>query len=161
MERIIRLPSEEETNAVMAEFEATSRKGRGWAAESEAALDEATPVLVKILSECWDTGQGTRVRNIIWSLYSGSHLVQLGYGLSGFDFKIGKAVSAAITARIAVGPDVEDKLRVILRESGEFDRLDAAVAAARALGKEPVYPPMPVSSDTLRRLADGVQASEE
>ena len=41
-------------------------------------LAEVTPLLTETLTHHWSTGQWTRVRHILWSLYSCSHLVNLG-----------------------------------------------------------------------------------
>lgn len=88
-------------------------------------LQEATPLLKETLSRHWSTGQGTRIRHILWSLYySCGHLVNLGDACTGLDDNLADAVSAAINARLVFGPGVEPLLGEILRASGEFARFD-------------------------------------
>jgi len=87
-------------------------------------LAEVTPLLTETLTHHWSTGQGTRVRHILWSLYSCSHLVNLGDACSGLDANLAEAVGTAIHARLSYGPEVEPLLGEILRVSGEFARFD-------------------------------------
>lgn len=123
-----------------------------------ADLERVAPLLTETLRDRWDTGQGTRARQLLWSLYNGSGLVALGYTCSGFDPELAEALAAAIRARLALGADVEDALKKILTDGGEFARFNAAADRT----PEPhvvVYPPMPVSGETLRDLADSLEAT--
>jgi hypothetical protein len=95
-------------------------------------LAEVTPLLTETLTHHWSTGQGTRVRHILWSLYSCSHLVNLGDACSGLD--------------------------AILRVSGEFSRFDREETATPE-GLPVIYPPTPASAETLRQLADSAERS--
>ncbi len=115
-------------------------------------LAEVTPLLTETLTRHWSTGQGTRIRHILWSLYSCSHLVNLGDACSGLDANLAEAVGAAINARLIFGPEVEPMLGVILRVSGEFARFDREETATPE-DSPVIYPPTPASAETLRQLA--------
>lgn len=119
-------------------------------------LAEVAPLLTETLTHHWSTGQGTRVRHILWSLYSCSHLVNLGDACSGLDANLGEAVGAAILARLKYGPEVEPLLGEILRVSGEFARFDREETATPE-GLPVIYPPSPASAETLRQLADAAE----
>ncbi|TLD71285.1 hypothetical protein FEM03_07070 [Phragmitibacter flavus] len=123
-----------------------------------AALEAATPLLVDSLRSHWSTGQGTRVRHILWSLYTCNHLVNLGDACTGLDLELSEAVQAAITARLALGPEVEPQLKLILKSSGEFARFDAV--EKRTQDHLPViYPPNAADADELRLLAEAAQSA--
>ena len=122
-------------------------------------LIEVTPLLTETLTHHWSTGQGTRVRHILWSLYSCSHLVNLGDACSGLDANLAEAVGAAILARLTFGPEVEPLLGEILRVSGEFARFDREETATPE-GLPAIYPPAPASAETLRQLADAAERRE-
>lgn len=129
--------------------------------QEQAALKmaEVTPLLTETLTHHWSTGQGTRVRHILWSLYSCSHLVNLGDACSGLDANLAEAVGTAIHARLRYGPEVEPLLGEILRVSGEFARFDREENATPA-GLPVIYPPTPASAETLRQLADAAERRE-
>lgn len=118
-------------------------------------LAEVTPLLTETLTHHWSTGQGTRVRHILWSLYSCSHLVNLGDACSGLDVNLAEAVGTAIYARLRYGPEVEPLLGEILRVSGEFARFDREETATPE-GLPVIYPPPPASEEKLRQQADAV-----
>lgn len=122
-------------------------------------LAEVTPLLTETLTHHWSTGQGTRVRHILWSLYSCSHLVNLGDACSGLDANLAEAVATAIHARLKYGPEVEPLLGEILRVSGEFARFDREETATPD-GLPVIYPPTPASTETLRQLADAAERRE-
>jgi hypothetical protein len=121
-------------------------------------LTEVTPLLTETLTHHWSTGQGTRVRHILWSLYSCSHLVNLGDACSGLDAKLAEAVGRAIHARLSYCPEVEPLLGEILRVSGEFARFDREETVTPD-GLPVIYPPPPASAETLRQLADAAERS--
>jgi hypothetical protein len=146
------------------EAEATSRPSghafRNTRQEQAARkLAEVTPLLTETLTHHWSTGQGTRVRHILWSLYSCSHLVNLGDACSGLDANLAEAVGTAILARLKYGPEVEPLLGEILRVSGEFARFDREETATPK-GLPVIYPPTPASAETLRQLADAAERRE-
>lgn len=120
-----------------------------------AALEQAAPLLIETLSRHWSTGQGTRVRHILWSLYTCSHLLNLGDSCSGLDTRLAKALAAAVAARLILGPEVEPILREILQTSGEFARFDKE--ESETPGHLPViYPPAPAEARTFREMADSL-----
>lgn len=127
--------------------------------EAARKLVEVTPLLTETLTRHWSTGQGTRVRHILWSLYSCSHLVNLGDACSGLDTNLAEAVGAAIHARLIFGPEVEPLLGEILRVSGEFARFDREEIATPD-GLPVIYPPTPASAETLRQLAVAAERRE-
>lgn len=118
-------------------------------------LEAALPLLTDTLRQHWSTGQGKRVRAIVWSLYGGSHPVGLGYALSGLDTRLGRAVGTAIMARIEAGPAVEELLKTVLEESGELRRYREA-ADKLTLDLPVPYPPPEMTAEDLRELADAV-----
>ena len=118
-------------------------------------LEAALPILTDTLRQHWSTGQGKRVRAIVWSLYGGDHPVGLGYALSGLDDKIAKALGTAIQARIADGAAIEPLLKTVLQESGELRRYEQA--AAKLPEHLPVpYPAPELTAAQLRELADAL-----
>lgn len=119
-----------------------------------------TPLLTETLTHHWSTGQGTRVRHILWSLYSCSHLVNLGDACSGLDANLAEAVGTAIHARLRYGPEVEPLLGEILRVSGEFARFDR-VETATPQDSPVIYPPTPASAETLRQLTAAAERCEK
>jgi hypothetical protein len=121
------------------------------------ALEVVTPFLVETLRYHWSTGQGTRLRHVIWSLYTCSHLVNLGDACSGLDTELANAMGAVIAARLALGPEVEDQLRYILDTSGEFARFDE-VEKLTPENMAVIYPPNASHHKDLRRLADADEA---
>lgn len=132
-----------------------SPRRRNSAAEAATALWSAAPLLTETLTLHWSAGQGTRVRHVLWSLYTCSHLVNLGDVCSGLDAALAEALGSAIQARLVLGPDVEPLLREILEDSGEFVRFDEAERTTPA--HLPVLYPFPSADPrTLREMADAI-----
>lgn len=106
------------------------------------AMTELTDAMELLISACKhpDTGNGRRVRDLIWSLYGDAHQINLCDTLSYLDLRMGEAVLAAIRARFILGGDCEDILRSILLESGEMARWNEAEARTPE-GCQIVYPP--------------------
>lgn len=131
---------------------ATLREERRKASHVAADFEQAVPLLTETLTKHWGTGQGTRVRHILWSLYTCSHTINLGDACSGLDRPLAEALSAAVSARLILGPEVESPLREILQSSGEFTRFDEM---ERSTPKHlPVlYPPASEDARTLRKMA--------
>lgn len=125
-----------------------------------AALADAVPLLTETLSLHWTTGQGTRVRHILWSLYTCSHLVNLGDACSGLDRRLAEALSAAITARLILGPEVETVLHEILETSGEFFRFNREEAATPE-HLPVIYPPASVSARAFREMAESLDCLDK
>ncbi len=147
-------------HSALRELVAQERAGKAFREEARTALRDASPLLERTLRENWDTGQGTRLRQILWSLYNGSGLLPLGYSLSGFDTDLARAIGAAINGRLALGADVEDTIKHLLEKAGEFGRF------AEAMDQTPephvvIYPPSSVSPDSFRDLAASIEARAE
>lgn len=123
------------------------------------ALDRAIPLLTQTLSQHWSTGQGTRTRHILWSLFTCSHLVNLGDVCSGLDRELADALAAAVAARLVLGPDVEPVLRRVLEDSGEFARFDQVAETTPDHLPVP-YPPPPSDAASLRKMADSLDHRE-
>jgi hypothetical protein len=123
------------------------------------ALSKVAPFLMETLTLHWSTGQGTRVRHILWSLYTCNHLVNLGDACSGLDARLAEALAVAITARLILGPEVELVLREILEASGEFRRFDE-IERGTPEHLPVVYPPTQADAETLRKMADAVDHSK-
>ena len=131
---------------------ATLRARRHRVIDAAAAFEQAVPLLTETLTSHWGTGQGTRVRHILWSLYTCGHLVNLGDACSGLDRRLAEALSAAVAARLLLGPEVESTLRKILQTSGEFARFTREEAVTP--GHLPViYPPASADARTFREMA--------
>ncbi len=107
------------------------------------ALEEALLTLTRTLRANWSTHGGTHLRRFVWSLWNGLHPVNLYQVSGGWDEKINDAVILVFTGYFR-GLVEEDRLRRLLKESGEMERWDAA----RANTPEPHagnYPPLPVN----------------
>jgi hypothetical protein len=119
-------------------------------------LVEVTSILTETLTHHWSTGQGTRVRHILWSFCSCSHLVNLDDACSGMDATLADAVGTAIYACLKYGSEVEPLLGEILHVSGEFARFDSEDTTTLE-GLPVIYPPTPASAETLRQLAGAAE----
>lgn len=86
-------------------------------------------------------------------------LVGLFDVLNGLDYELGRAVAKLIEAQLVGTLDSDDYLRRVLTESGEFARYDEA-ARDTPEGEEVIYPPLPVSAERLRKLADAAASKE-
>jgi hypothetical protein len=131
---------------------ATLREVRRGASQVAAAFEQVVPLLTETLTSHWGTGQGTRVRHILWSLYTCSHTINLGDACSGLDRPLAEALSAAVAARLILGPEVESTLREILQASGEFTRFDE-MERSTPRHLPVVYPPASADAGTLRKMA--------
>ena len=140
--------------AVLDVQEQAGRLGR----EALAKFFETGPVLVEAMRH--QSGQGEKVRQIVWSIYTGSHLVPLGHACAGLDTKVAEAVAAVITARLLVGAEIEEKLKILMTAAGEFIRCDETEAAQATQGLPLCYPIPMESPARLRELADTTEASK-
>jgi hypothetical protein len=140
--------------AVLDGQELAGRLGR----EALAKFFETGPVLVEAMRH--QSGQAEKVRQIVWSLYTGSHLVPLGHACSGLDTKVAEAVAAVIAARLLAGAEIEEKLGILMKAAGEFGRCDET-EAAQATQSLPLCYPLPMETAArLRELADIVESRE-
>ena len=80
-------------------------------------------------------------------------MVALGDVLTNFDTRLGSAVAKVISAKILGVIDDDDVLRRVLEESGEFARYGEA-AKKTPEDEEVLYPPIQMSADSLRCLAE-------
>ncbi len=143
----------------MADFAAEMRQIRAAKEAAKIGLDEALPVITEVMTHHWSTGGGRKVRQIVWSIWNGATLVSLWEVLSGLDYKLGRAAAKLIEAKLAGALESDEILRRVLEDSGEFARYDEA-AADTPENEEVVYPPLSVSADRLRELADSAAAIE-
>ena len=116
------------------------------------------PVLVDAMRH--QSGQAEKVRQIVWSIYTGSHLVPLGHACAGLDTKVAEAVAAVITARLLAGAEIEEKLKILMTAAGEFTRCDETEATQATKGLPLCYPIPMATSLRLHELAAIVEASE-
>lgn len=145
-------PSEQEKqdalNALTQHMRAVKQRRDAVSAdELQAALD----TIANALESHWSTGGGTRLRRFIWSLWNGWHLVNLFDLCSGLDYLLGDAVIVVFRAQM-VGALTENHKRSVLHQSGEFARWEQA-SAETPEGEDVLYPPFPLDTDDLRRLA--------
>lgn len=150
---VLRLPTEEERQAVLDEFaremQAAQRRRESVPAEElERALDTVTDYL----ATGWSTGGGRRLRQFIWSLWNCEHWINLYDLSSGLDGKHTDAVIVIFQAAM-VGALSENQKRRVLERSGEFARWERACSETPE-DEEVLYPPLPMSTDSLRRLAN-------
>ena len=153
---IIRFPTPEEEQATLKSFAREMQRSKERRdAISPETLDEALRTIASYLKSGWSTGGGRRLRQFVWSLWNGYHLLNL-YDLgSGLDGRRTEAVIVIFDAAM-VGALSENQKRRVLEESGEFARWEQARAETP---EEDVvlYPPFPMSTDELRRLAHSAE----
>ena len=140
-------------------FAAEMRQIRDAKQAAKVGLEEALPVITDALTYHWSTGGGRRMRQIVWSIWNGSTLISLWDVLSGLDYKLGRAAAKLIEAKLMGALESDEILRRMLEDSGEFTRYDEA-AAETPEGEEVIYPPLAVSAERLRELADSAAAKE-
>ena len=99
----------------------------------------------------WSTGGGRRLRQFVWSLWNGFHLINLYDLSSGLDGRLTDAVIVVFNAAMVDALN-EDQKRRVLKESGEFARWEQASAETHD-DEDVLYPPFPMGTDGLRRLA--------
>lgn len=143
----------------MDDFAAQMRQIREHKAAAKVGLDEALTVITKAIRQHWSTGGGRRLRQIVWSLWNGDTLVALYDVFGGLDHDLGRAVAKLIEAQLLGALDSDDFLRRVLTDSGEFARYDDAKRDTPE-GEEVIYPPLPVSAERLRDLAEAATSKE-
>ena len=149
----IQRPSEQDKEVVMNDFATQMRRIKEHKQAAKAGLDEALTTITNAIRQHWSTGGGNRLRQIVWSIWNGETLVSLFDVLNGLDYELGRAVAKLIEAQLVGALDSDNYLRRVLTESGEFARYDEA-ARDTPEGEEVIYPPLPVSAERLRKLAD-------
>ena len=148
----------DETPAVLEGISAYEKKVRQRKEAARAGLDEALAAITATISEHWGSGSGSRLSQIVWSLYHRTHPVGLGDILSNFDAEHGLAVAKLLDAKMAGVLD-DAMIRRVLKESGELARYEAAERDTPQGGKV-LYPPPPLSAAQLRRWADAAASKE-
>jgi hypothetical protein len=156
---IIHFPTVEEQQTALDEFARQMQevKERRESVSPEK-LDEALETITDYLKTGWSTGGGRRLRQFVWSLWNCFHLINLFDLSSGLDGRLTDAVIVVFNAAMVDALSEEQKRRV-LNESGEFSRWEQARAETPD-DEEVLYPPIPVSSDGLRRLAHSAEQSD-
>ena len=156
---IIHFPTEEEQQAALDEF---AREMRRLEERKESVsvekLDNALAAITDYLKTGWSTGGGRRLRQFVWSLWNGFHLINLYDLSSGLDGRLTDAVIVVFHAAM-VDALSEDQKRRVLKESGEFLRWEKARAETPE-NDEVLYPPFPMSTDGLRRVAHSAEQSD-
>lgn len=121
-------------------------------------LSGALNAITDYLSTGWSTGGGRRLRQFVWSLWNGHHLINLFDLSSGLDSRLSESVIVVFRAAM-VGALKEDSMRSLLKNSGEFTRWEAARAATPE-AEEVLYPPLAIGTDSLRRLAHSAEQND-
>lgn len=87
-------------------------------------LDGALETITDYLKTGWSTGGGRRLRQFVWSLWNGHHLINLFDLSSGLDNRLTDAAIIVFRAAMldALG---EQQKRGVLEKSGEFARWEA------------------------------------
>ena len=159
MPKIIHFPPQEEQQATLNEFaQEMLRVKKRRESVSMKQLNEALATISNYLNTGWSTGGGRRLRQFVWSLWNGFHLINLFDFTSGLDSRLGDAVIIVFNAAM-VGVLSEDQKRRVLKESGEFARWEQA-SAETPEDEEVLCPPLPLSTDTLRRLAHSSELND-
>lgn len=143
----------------MDEFAAQMRQIEQHKQAAKADLDAALTTITEAIRHHWSTGGGTRLRQIVWSLWNGDTVIGLYHVLGGLDYDLGRAVAKLLEAWIVGAVDDDKYLRRVLTESGEFARYDK-VKRDTPEGEEVIYPPLPMSADRLRDLAEAATSKQ-
>jgi hypothetical protein len=156
---IIHFPTEEEQQAALDEFAREMQRVKNRRASVlPEKLHEALETITDYLKTGWSTGGGRRLRQFVWSLWNGSHLINLYDLSSGLDGRLTDAVIVVFNAAMVDALSEAQKRRV-LKESGEFVRWEQACAETPE-DDEVLYPPFPMSTEGLRRLAHSAEQSD-
>ena len=118
---------------------------------SQEKLNEALKTVTDYLKTDWTTGGGRRLRQFVWSLWNGYHLVNLYDLSSGLDGRRTEAVVVIFHAAMVDALSEKQKRRM-MEESGELARWEQARAETPE-DDVVIYPPFPMSTEELRRLA--------
>jgi hypothetical protein len=152
-------PVDEETSDLLYNLFAGAEEAEELKRDALKHLDGAAHVLTDVLIS--GGGQSLKVRHIVWSLYTCSHLVPLGDFCSGLDTAVARAVAAAVSARLLAGGEAEERLGAILEAAGEFAHRDRMVPRMFERGMGVEYP-LPCSSAAhLNALAAAKQKLED
>ena len=103
-------------------------------------------------------GGARRLRQFVWSLWNGFHLLNLFVLASGLDGRLTDAVIVVFNAAM-VGALGEEQKRRVLKKSGEFVRWEQARAETPE-DEDVIYPPFPMSAEGLHRLAHSAEQQD-
>jgi hypothetical protein len=156
---IIHFPTEEEQQATLNEFAREMQRVKERKdSVSQQKLQEALATISDYLKTGWSTGGGRRLRQFVWSLWNGFHLINFYDLSSGLDGRLTDAVIIVFHAAM-VDALSEDQKRRVLKESGEFARWEQA-SEETPEDEEVLYPPFPMSTEGLRRLAHSAEQND-
>ena len=156
---IIHFPTEEEEQSTLNEFaRERQRVKERKESVSPQKLGEALETIAEYLKTGWTTGGGRRLRQFVWSLWNGHHLINLYDLSSGLDGRLTDAVIVVFNAAM-VDALSEDQKRRVLKESGEFARWEQASTEIPE-DEDVLYPPFPMSTEGLRRLAKSAERQD-
>ena len=156
---IIHFPTEEEEQSALNEFaREMQRVKERKESVSPQKLREALETISDYLQTGWSTGGGRRLRQFVWSLWNGHHLINLYDLSSGLDGRLTDAVIVVFNAAM-VDALSEDQKRHMLKESGEFARWEQASTEIPE-DEDVLYPPFPMSTEGLRRLAKSAERQD-
>ena len=111
---IIRFPSEEEQQATLDEFAREMRRVKERKESvSPEKLQEALATISDYLKTGWSTGGGRRLRQFVWSLWNGFHLINLYDLSSGLDGRLTDAVIIVFHAAMVDALSEDQKRRVL------------------------------------------------
>ena len=151
--------TDEQKDAAMNDFAAQMRQIKAHQQPVKADRDAALSVITQAIRHHWSTGGGTRLRQIVWSLWNGDTVVGLYHVLGGLDYELARPVAKLLEAWLVGAVDEDKYLRRVLTESGEFARYEQAQRDTPE-GEEVIYPPLPMSADRLRDLAEAATSKE-
>jgi hypothetical protein len=155
----IYFPTEEEQQAAVNEFAREMRRVKERKdLVSPQKLQEALDTISDYLKTSWSTGGGRRLRQFVWSFWNGCHLINLYDLSSDLDGRLSDAVIIVFYAAM-VDALSEDQKRLVLKESGEFARWEQA-SAETPDDEEVLYPPFPMSTEELRRVAHSAEQND-
>jgi hypothetical protein len=150
--------NEDDHAEALAELKAEMRASKALKQSvSTEELEAAIVVVTDCLRTGWTTGVGRRLQQFIWSLWNQHHWINL-YDLTSYtDTKLSKAMIVIFGAAMC---DVltEQQKRKILTDSGEFARWEKA-STTTPEDEDVIYPPLPMSAETLMSLAISAQKS--
>lgn len=105
-----------DTTDPVAELAAAISLGRQLATQARVDLEAAVPVLIDAIRH--QSGQSTKIENLLWSCWSDTHPVNLCSELAGLDSKLAQAAVAMISGRAHMGGDADGLIRKIIDISG-------------------------------------------
>ena len=157
---IIRFPTPEEEQATVKMFAREMQRSQERRdAISPETLEKALKTVTDYLKTGWTTGGGRRLRQFVWSLWNGYHLLNLYDLSSGLDGRRTEAVIVIFHAAMADALSEKQKRRM-MEDSGELARWEQA-RAETPQDDVVIYPPFPMSTEELRRLAHSAAQFEQ